>query len=94
MLDQLTSTKVLQIQPIEPPKRTSEEIGQVAAWAIVGIPAVTALFGLFLWLAGGAVHELFPQVSAPSYWQAVWLVLGWHTVCVIARRPSWKWARR
>lgn len=94
MLEQAISTKVLQIQPVEPPKRSSEEIGQLAAAGAVGIPALTALFGLFVWLASGAVHELFPLVPAASYWQSVWLVLGWHTVCVIARPRSWKWARR
>ena len=52
------------------------------------------MFGLFVWLAAGTVHELFTQVPAPTYWQSVWLVLGWHTVTVIARPRSWKWARR
>ena len=94
MIDSLTTTKVLQVQPIEPPKRSSEELAQMAVIAVVLIPAMTALFGLFVWLAAGTTHELFAQVPAPTYWQSVWLVLGWHTVTVIARPRSWKWARR
>lgn len=94
MLDQLTGVKVLQVQPIEPPKRTSEETGQLVAFACFAIPALLALSSLFVWLAGGTLHDLFPQVPAPSYWQAMWLVLGWHTVTVIARPGRWKWARR
>lgn len=94
MLDQLTGVKVLQIQPVEPPKRTSQEIGQLTAYALVLAPTLVALFSLFVWLAAGAIHDLFPAVPAPSYWQAMWLVLGWHTITLIARRPSWKWARR
>lgn len=94
MLDQLTGVKVLQVQPIQPPKRTNEEIGQLTAYALILIPVLVAVFSLFVWLAAGTMHDLFPGVPAPSYWQAMWLVLGWHTVTVIARPPSWKWARR
>lgn len=85
---------VLQVQPVAPPERTAEEIGKMIGVGIILVPALLALLSLFLWLAAGAVHDLFPQVPAPSYWQSVCLVLGWHTVMLIARRPSWKWARR
>lgn len=94
MLDQLAGVKVLQVQPIEPPKRSSEEIGQLAAYGIVLLPVLVALFSLFVWLAASTLHDLFPTIPAPSYWQAMWLVLGWHTVTVIARPRTWKWARR
>lgn len=90
----LRGIKVLQIQPVAPPERTKEEIRQLTAYAIVLVPTLLALFSLFVWLAAGAIHDLFPTVQAPSYWQSMALVLGWHTVCLIARRPSWKWARR
>jgi hypothetical protein len=94
VLDQLTGVKVLQVQPIEPPKRTSEEAGQLVAFACFAIPALLALFSLFVWLAAATLHDLFPAVPAPSYWQSMALVAGWHTVTVIARPRQWKWARR
>ena len=87
-----TTNLVVQLQPIEPPKRTSEEVGKLAAYAIVLIPVLLALFSLFVWLAAGTLHDLFPQVPAPSYWQSMALVLG--SVTVIARPSAWKWARR
>lgn len=90
-----TTPTVIQVQPVDPPKRTSEEVGQLIAYGIVLIPALVALFGLFLWWGWNTIADLFPAVPGLGYWQAVALVLGLHTVGVLlVRRPTWKWARR
>jgi hypothetical protein len=88
------TTTTLRVQPVEPPKRTPEEMGQFFAGALVLIPAIVALWSWFLMLAMGTLNDLFPAVPTVGFWQAVTLVLGLHTVAVIARRPVWKWARR
>lgn len=85
---------VVQIQPVAPPKRTSEEMGQLVGYAIVLAPAVVALQALFLWLAAGTIHDLFPTVPAPGYWQSVTLVLGLHMVALLVKPRAWQWARR
>ena len=88
------TTTTLRIQPVEPPKRTNEELGQLIAWAILTTPGVLALLSWFLMLAFGTLHDLWPTIPPVGFWQAVTLVLGLQVVAFFVKPRAWKWARR
>lgn len=77
MLDQLAGVKVLQIQPVEPRKLTSEEIGERFGYSMLGIAILLPGLSLLLWIALGTIHDLWPALLAvgPSYGQAMTLLV-------------------
>jgi hypothetical protein len=82
--------QTIRVQPVEP---ETLSVQTVVARLVGGYAGVALLGGLFLMLAFGTLHELYPSIPAVTYWQGITLALGWAFVGGVLR-PRWKWAGR